>query len=174
MKTGDGGLGQPSTILANVNISLTITLKVICPWVLVRRMWRVLAILSILFWGVWGVLIKIAGESLEWHQIYFWSSMASLFIVVIMALLWRSYTAAPQPTLIALIAGVFGSLGYLLFIGAIRLGRAALVVPLTALYPAVTVVMARVFLDEQLSIQQLIGVVLAIIAAVLISMEPGS
>ena len=44
-----------------------------------------------------------------------------------------------------------------------------MVVPLTALYPAVAVVLSRIFLQEALTLQHLAGLVLALAAVWLLS-----
>ena len=71
----------------------------------------------------------------------------------------------------AVIAGLAGSLGYVFFVKALEHGEASIVLPLTALYPAVTIVLAVLFLHEKISIHQLIGILLAAVAVVLLSIE---
>ncbi len=50
-------------------------------------------------------------------------------------------------------------------------GKASVVIPLTALYPAVTVAMAAVLLKEKPNPYQAVGIVLAIVASVLLSIS---
>ncbi len=71
----------------------------------------------------------------------------------------------------AVVAGLAGSLGYVFFVKALERGEASIVLPLTALYPAVTVVLAFLFLHEKISMHQLIGILLAVVAVVLLSYE---
>jgi transporter family protein len=58
-----------------------------------------------------------------------------------------------------------------LFVALERGGKASIVVPLVALYPLLTVLLALVFLGEQLGGRQWLGVLLAIVAGVLLSQE---
>jgi len=69
----------------------------------------------------------------------------------------------------ALVAGVFGGAGYIFFVKALEHGKASVVIPLTALYPAVTAIIALIILREKISLYQGIGIVLAIAAAILLS-----
>ncbi len=61
------------------------------------------------------------------------------------------------------------AVGLLLFLEALSKGPATVVVPLTALYPAVTVVLSRLFLKEALTWRHLVGLALALAAAWLLS-----
>ena len=66
-------------------------------------------------------------------------------------------------------SGLLGSIGYLAFIVASRLGDLTIVAVVGSLFPAATVVLAYLFLDERLSRLQRIGVVAALIAVALVS-----
>ncbi len=69
----------------------------------------------------------------------------------------------------AVIAGLFGGAGYLFFVKALEQGKASIVIPLTALYPAITAIIALVVLREKISFYQGIGILLAIVASILLS-----
>jgi transporter family protein len=51
-------------------------------------------------------------------------------------------------------------------------GKASIVISLISLYPLMTVGFAVIFLHERLTLTQLAGVMLAIVAAILLSLEP--
>ena len=72
-------------------------------------------------------------------------------------------------TIAALIAGIFGGAGYLFFVKALEHGKASIVIPLTALYPAITAIIALIVLREKISFYQGIGILLAITASILLS-----
>jgi bacterial/archaeal transporter family protein len=63
---------------------------------------------------------------------------------------------------IALSALCGGILGLLLYFHALKLGAASLVVPISASYPLVTVVLAALFLGEPLTATRLLGVALVL------------
>ena len=69
---------------------------------------------------------------------------------------------------IAIVGGVLDMLANLLYLLASREGPLTLVVTLSSLYPASTVLLARVVLHERLAPRQWVGVVLALAAIVLI------
>jgi len=104
-----------------------------------------------------------------WVVTYLLSAISSFTIALTTYLLIRPPITFNKGSLLAIVAGVFGGLGYIAFLRALEDGKASLVVPLTALYPAVIVVLAYLITREPISLLQLLGVILALIAAVLIS-----
>jgi len=72
-------------------------------------------------------------------------------------------------TATAMLVGVLGVSASMTFYYALERGKVSIVVPLTAMYPIVTVVLAAVILKEELSLTQGVGVLLAIVAVLLIS-----
>ena len=74
-------------------------------------------------------------------------------------------------SIVAIIAGLFGGAGYLFFVKALEQGKASIVIPLTALYPAITAIIALIVLREKISVYQGIGILLAVAASILLSMK---
>jgi len=72
--------------------------------------------------------------------VYYLSTIASFILSTIIFILNKGYSRLNTDFIIlALIAGLLGGLGYLFFVNALREGEASIVIPLTSLYPAVTV-----------------------------------
>lgn len=69
----------------------------------------------------------------------------------------------------AFLAGLVGSIGGLLFVHSVSKGKASIVITLTALYPVVTILLSFIILKEQLTMKQAIGIILALISMVLLS-----
>jgi drug/metabolite transporter (DMT)-like permease len=70
---------------------------------------------------------------------------------------------------IALIAGILDISGTVVFIRASQIGRLDDAVVLSSLYPAVTVLLARIFLHEHFSRARTIGMVAALAAVPMIA-----
>jgi transporter family protein len=100
----------------------------------------------------------------------FLSACAS-FTVITLAYVWQRPPLAKAPTglLFALLSGVCGAVGMLLFAQAIKLGNATIIVPLTATYPAFTVLLGLVLLREPLSPLNAVGVLLVILGIILVA-----
>ena len=73
-----------------------------------------------------------------------------------------------QGLLVALLAGVVGSLGMVGYYLLINRYQASRVVPLSSLYPLVTVILSVIFLHEKLTISQWLGAFLAVGALLLL------
>jgi drug/metabolite transporter (DMT)-like permease len=77
--------------------------------------------------------------------------------------------AAAGTVVLALGAGILSGAANLVFLAATGQGELAIVAVLSALYPAVTVVLARLFLTERWSRGQIVGLLAAAAAIVLVS-----
>ncbi len=134
--------------------------------------WLLYSLLCLILWGLWGFALKIAYQNLSWTQTYFLSSLASFTFMLIVILFYRmKLPPIGAASIAAILAGLFGGAGYLFFVKALEQGKASIVIPLTALYPAITVIIALIVLREKISIYQGLGILLAIIASFLLSMK---
>ena len=132
--------------------------------------WIIYSLACLLLWGLWGVVLKLAYGSGNWVQVYFASALSSFLVALTVFIISRPEIPLNRFTGLALIAGVFGGLGYVAFIKALETGKASIVIPLTAIYPAITVVIALAFLNEKISFLKGLGIALAVVAAVLLSL----
>ncbi len=133
-------------------------------------MWLLYSILTILFWGLWGFAIKIASRHMEWYQLYVLSNSVA-FVVSAGIVMWerQSFLSLGKLSLYGIVAGFLGTLGYIFFILATRSGKVSIVVPLTATYPVITFLLGVLILKEQVQIHHILGMILAIVGAILLS-----
>ncbi len=96
----------------------------------------------------------------------------SILLLAPFALRVRRTAGRPtrDATLLIVSGGILSAIGNLLFLAATGHGALAIVAVLTALYPAVTVVLARVILGERWTATQAVGLVSAAAAIVLVSL----
>ena len=104
----------------------------------------------------------------------FWPLVAAraastLLMLTIVLLRGRSWKPAASALPYMLVAGVLDSGANALYIAATQRGRLDVAAVLSSLYPASTVILARVFLKERLSRMQLAGIVAALVAVALIA-----
>jgi transporter family protein len=136
-------------------------------------LWLILAICCVTFWGVWGFLAKLATAK-GMHPVAL-SAVSSLTTALTAWLAFFFLAGAPWEKTyghipFALGVGVLGSLGAIAFFLALHHGRASLVVPLSALYPAITILLSFFLLGERPTPLQGLGIVLAMIASLLLGM----
>lgn len=137
--------------------------------------WLVYAVAAGLCWGAWGVVSKAMDDAkLSAYQIQL------LFTV---GLVLPAGLAAASPRVRdgsrkargfgwGVAAGFLGGLGNLAFYAALSQGgKASVVVPLTSLYPLVTLSVAVPFLRERLNRVQAAGILVSVVAVVLLCGE---
>ena len=113
--------------------------------------------------------IKMAGDTAK-----FWPLVAarvgSLLLMAVMVAVMRVPWSPKHGNWRAMIAcGVFDSIGNFLFVYAVTQGRLDVAAVLSSLYPASTLVLARVFLKERIAKLQAIGIAMALVSVALIA-----
>jgi drug/metabolite transporter (DMT)-like permease len=129
-----------------------------------------LALLAALLLGAMVVALDAGGDRDPVWTVFMVrvSSVALLWMVVAAR---RPSFETVRPNLATLVgAGLLDNLANLLFVLAAARGLLSLVSVLGSLYPVVTVVLARVVLDERLARWQLVGVAAALTGVALISL----
>ena len=132
--------------------------------------WLGFSLMALGFWGVWGFLSKVAAQHLPPQAVYLLSVCGHGAVISYVwlqggpAIPWHPWGLAS-----ALGAGLFMAVGLLFFFKALAGGEAAVVVPLTALYPLVTVLLSWAVLRESLTPRHLAGIALALAAVWLLS-----
>ncbi len=128
--------------------------------------WKALMLLSILFWGLWGFLGKIALVRIGWGPAFLVvADLAVILMVKPESFLFRLNTDYFLGALMALA----GSLGGLFFYQALEKGPATVVVPGTALYIVFAAALALIFLHEPLTWNRVLGLGCGLLAIFLLS-----
>ncbi len=132
------------------------------------------AIPPILLWGLSGFLQKVATNLLPTQAaalIYL-----GAFVPVGIYFAWRyswPATLTPQIWTVVLALGFFLAFGNFALLAAYaKGGKAAVLAPLTGLYPVISVPLAVVFLGERIGSREIIGIALALASVVALSLEP--
>ena len=137
-----------------------------------RAGWLGLTSAAIGLWGLYGIAFKLASDHLSAVAGQLLSTagllLPALFLIGAVARERRSTAGL----LIGFISGICGALGNFALLASLGAGgQAAIVFPLTALYPLITVVIAVLFMRERARRAQFIGMVLAVIAVLLLSVD---
>jgi len=132
--------------------------------------WLIFSLLAGGLWGVWGFMGKVATQHLPPQGVYLIGMLGYLPVAgFLLAAQGVKIPWHPWGWGAAFGAGLSTAVGLFCFFRALALGKAALVVPLTAMYPVVTVVLSWLFLKESITLRHLAGVVLALVAVWLLS-----
>jgi transporter family protein len=131
-----------------------------------------LAITTFVSWGTSVFLDKLSTTRIG-EQAALWDTLAFAPPIVIYSLIaYRSRSPLQADKLgigLGLLAGVIGSVGSIAFFPLLTRSEASTVVPLTALYPAVTAVLAMVFLRESITPAKAAGIILSLAAIYLLN-----
>jgi bacterial/archaeal transporter family protein len=132
--------------------------------------WQFYAALALVVWGFWGYLPKRALLTLDPRSVLVLEGVGGV-LVALGVLVSRGFDArADAPGMLAAVAtGVCGLGGAYFFLLALERGKASTVVPFTSLYPLITLGLSVLLLRERPSPTNLVGVVLAVGAVVLLS-----
>ena len=144
------------------------------PKILGMPRWLAFSLLTILVWGSWGAVSKVASDGVDanTNQVFFTLGLLPLMLIV-----WRSPRNAGGGKgrkigiAWAFLTGILGGTGNIAFFRALVMGgKASIVSPVTALFPLVTVILAVTLLHEKVGTAQKIGLGLALLAIYLLSM----
>jgi bacterial/archaeal transporter family protein len=135
--------------------------------------WLFYSLLTILLWGAWGAVSKVASDGIDanTNQVYFTLGLLPLILVILRSPRLKAGTQRNAGILWAFITGILGGTGNIAFFQALAIGgKASIVIPVTALFPLVTVILATAFLRERMGTAQKIGLVLALVAIYILSL----
>lgn len=118
--------------------------------------------------GLTGIFMKYALKTLEWQQLVFWVPICYGVFAVAFAVVNGSKFPTGMGSLWALLAAICASSGLVLLMLALSHGSASNVVPVTAIYPALTVIVGVVVLSEAFTWPKALGTLLVIAGAVVI------
>jgi bacterial/archaeal transporter family protein len=133
--------------------------------------WLLYSLLSLFWWGIFGFLGKVGADRISPSQMQIFFTLGMIPVAIVCALRLRFKIASNlRGVSYSVSMGLFAALGVLAFFGAMKTGKASLVAPLTCLYPALTVVLALILLKERLNKVQTLGLFLAMVSIVILSM----
>lgn len=137
------------------------------------HLWLGFAALALVFWGITGVTQKLATNSISSERSFLWFCWAMVALSAAVLLVVRPHAGLGTAVLLSSIAGgALNGLGAWTSFRALESGgKASIVISLISLYPLLTVGLAVLFLGERLTRMQLAGAIVAVIAAILLSLE---
>lgn len=135
------------------------------------KLWLVFALVTTVFWGIWGALIEIperAGFPATLGYVVWSITMIPCAVVALGIIGWKP-DVSKRSILLGMLVGLTGAGGQLILFEALREGPAYIVFPLISLFPVLTIILSVTLLGERTTRKHWTGVVLALIAAVLLA-----
>lgn len=132
--------------------------------------WLLTALISLVIYGFWGFFPKLAVTYISPQSALIYEVAGAAVVgLLTLSLVQFQPDTHPKGIFFAVLTGIAGMLGTLFYFAAASRGKIAVVVSITALYPLFTILYAALFLREPVTLKQLAGMVLALIAIVLLS-----
>lgn len=136
--------------------------------------WIAWTLLTLISWGIWAILFRLLDEQLSPAHSQAISTLGVLPVLAALGLARDSPGASLNWLGIGLAfgSGIVSCLGNVACYEALNHAKAATIIPLTALYPVVTVLLAVPLLKERLNLWQWVGIALSLSAIYLFINAP--
>jgi bacterial/archaeal transporter family protein len=132
--------------------------------------WLWYSAITVVAWGVVGLLQKLSTNYISAESSLIWLVVGFLLLEPLMYPGAAVFHYSGWNLTWALLSGVLNALGAWALFAALKSGgKASIVSPLTAMYPLVVIMIVPLVLHESITKLQLLGVVCALIAVVLLS-----
>src|SRR5437762_786922 len=108
-----------------------------------QRLWLMYSVLAAICWGIWGVLAKFISADINPYENHILFTIGMLFTVPFVITKCKIQEANLKGIVWGLIAGILAVIGNVaVYQSFVKGGQAAVVIPITNLYPLVTIIIA--------------------------------
>ena len=138
------------------------------------KIWLVFALITTIFWGVWGAFIEIteqAGFPATLGYVVWSLTMIPPALIALKLVDWKIETDQ-RSILLGAAIGFLGAGGQLILFHGVSIGPAYIIFPIIALSPVITVLLSIMILKEKNNGKGWLGIVLALVAIPLLSYQP--
>ena len=135
------------------------------------KLWLLYAVVTTVFWGIWGAFIEIpekAGFPATLGYVVWSLTMIPCALAALKIIKWKPETDK-RSVFLGMMVGLLGAGGQLILFEALREGPAYIVFPLISLFPVLTIILSVIFLKEKTNKRHWSGIILALIAAVFLA-----
>ncbi|HEY2056678.1 MAG TPA: EamA family transporter [Solirubrobacterales bacterium] len=131
--------------------------------------WLVPTLAYVVTLGALGVTSKLALRTLDWQELVIWTAGAYLLAALVILALGQGSLHFESNTWWAVISALIVVSSLVLLYVALGNGEASKIIPITAAYPAVTLIGAALFLSESISPAKVGGVLLVLAGVVVLT-----
>lgn len=134
----------------------------------VSAAWLIPTLAYVVTLGALGVTSKLALRTLDWQELVIWSAGAYLVVAVVLLLTGSGIHFESNTWWAAISAAIVVTSLILLYV-ALGNGEASKIIPITAAYPAVTLLGAALFLSESISLAKAGGMILVLVGVLVLT-----
>lgn len=129
-------------------------------------------IITFISWGLSSFIAKISTNRIGERSV-FWDMIGYFPVVIIYSLIVFKaktlFTGDKTGIFLGILSGFTGAFGLIGFYILLTKKEVSTIVPLTALYPILTAILAFIFLKESLTVFKIMGIILALAAIYLLN-----
>ncbi len=130
----------------------------------------IFGIMAMIMWGTADFFVIMSVRKVSVLKIYFWGQLIGAIVLLAMGLFFFKAPSVDYKILgLILLVGVLGSVAYLGFYKGLETGKVAVVSPIAAAWPVLTMLIGIFFLHESIGLLKLIGACLAIVGGITVS-----
>lgn len=127
------------------------------------------AFIALIGWGFWAIGSKLLTRYFNTMSTTFWISFWSIVFLTLF-MVFRRNLMFSKYAFYAIPVGLVSLVAIIAFYKALKIGPSSVVLPLTNLYVILPVIFGFVVLKEPVTLVRVIGIFLAVLAAVLLSL----
>jgi transporter family protein len=136
--------------------------------------WRILAVITVISWGAYNVILKAVSSRMAWQVSMAWFVTGYTLMIAIFCVMNSLGRENPMKwfdrvSLWPLGCGVLCGIGAVTFFKAIPLAPGSLLMPIVGLYVLASAIGCLIFFREPVTMRDVLGIVLATAAILLLS-----
>lgn len=132
--------------------------------------WMLPTLGAFLLWGFWAFIPKVTTQHIDSQSAIVYEVLGGLILgAIVLTSINFQLNSNPIGISLAMLTGLLGAGGAFCFLNAVSQGPVALVASLSALYPVISIFLANLILHETITLQQSIGIGLALLAVILVT-----
>jgi uncharacterized membrane protein len=134
------------------------------------ELYIIYAIAAMLLYGITAIIYKIASPSIDTVSLTLFTSVFITASVFVYWLFFKEKMITMKGLEYSALAGVMAAAAFISFVTAIYLGKVSIAATIRGLAFAVTATIAILLLSEQVTTIKLLGIGLAVVAVILLSL----
>ena len=140
------------------------------------KLWLLFILITVVTWGVWGAFsdLQMDKEGIPETVVYIlWALTMIPCAIVALVINKGKFLHDGKSALLGCTVGLLGAGGQLVLFKALSIGPAYIIFPFISMSPVVVITLAAIFLKEKANKWQIAGIVVALAAILLLSIQTG-
>ena len=140
------------------------------------KLWLLFILITVVTWGVWGAFsdMQMDKEGIPETVVYIlWALTMIPCAIVALIINKGKFLHDGKSALLGCTVGLLGAGGQLVLFKALSIGPAYIIFPFISMSPVVVITLAALFLKEKANKWQVAGIIVALIAILLLSIQTG-